>query len=48
MHNLPAVLEGGIGELVGALRQADYAERLAALTGEPVGRPRAGMESEEE
>ncbi len=48
LHNLPAVLEGGIGELVGALQQADYAERLAALTGEPVGRPRAGMESEEE
>jgi peptide chain release factor 1 len=48
LHNLPAVLEGGIGELIRALQQADYAERLAALTGEPVGRPRAGLESEEE
>jgi peptide chain release factor 1 len=48
LHNLPAVLEGGIGELIRALQQADYAERLAALTGEPVGRPRASMESEEE
>jgi peptide chain release factor 1 len=48
IHNLPAVLEGGIGELIRALQQADYAERLATLTGEPVGRPRVGVESEEE
>jgi peptide chain release factor 1 len=48
LHNLPAVLEGGIGDLVQALQQADYEERLAALTGEPVGRPRVGVESEAE
>jgi len=47
-HNLPAVLEGGIGDLIQALQQADYAERLAALTGEPVARPRVSVESEGE
>jgi peptide chain release factor 1 len=47
-HNLPAVLEGGISDLIQALQQADYAERLAALTGEPVARPRVSVESEGE
>jgi len=47
LYNLPAVLEGGIGELIQALRKADYEDRLAALTGEPVARPGASGESEE-
>ncbi len=47
LYNLPAVLEGGIGELIQALRKADYEDRLAALTGEPVARPGARGESEE-
>ncbi len=48
LHNLPAVLEGGIGEIVQALQKADYDEKLAALTGEPAGLPRPRAESEED
>ena len=48
IHNLPAVLEGGIGELIQALQKEDYEERLAALTGVPAGRPRPRVESEDE
>jgi peptide chain release factor 1 len=48
LHNLPAVLEGGIGEIIQALQKADYDEKLAALTGEPAGLPRPRVESEED
>jgi len=48
LHNLPAVLEGGIGDLIEALQRADYEEKLAALAGEPAGPRRLRVESEEE
>jgi peptide chain release factor 1 len=48
LHNLPAVLEGGIGEIIQALQKADYDEKLAALTGEPAGLPRPRVESEDD
>ena len=48
LHSLPAVMEGGIGEIIQALQRADYEEKLAALTGEPVGQPRARLESEDD
>jgi len=35
-HNLPGIMEGAIDEIVAALQQAAYAERLAELTGQPV------------
>lgn len=36
LHNLPGVMEGAIDELVSALQEAAYEERLADLTGQPV------------
>jgi peptide chain release factor 1 len=34
LYNLPQVMEGGIDELIAGLHQADYEEKLAALTGQ--------------
>ena len=35
-YNLPGIMEGEVDEIVAALQQAAYAERLAELTGQPV------------
>lgn len=35
-HNLPGIMEGAIGEIVTALQQAAYADRLAELSGQPL------------
>jgi len=35
-YNLPGIMEGAIADVVAALQQAAYAERLAELTGQPV------------
>ncbi|HEY5552103.1 MAG TPA: peptide chain release factor 1 [Opitutaceae bacterium] len=35
-YNLPGIMEGAIGDIVAALQQAAYAERLAELSGQPV------------
>ena len=35
-YNLPGIMEGAIDEIVSALRQAAYAEKLAELTGQPL------------
>jgi peptide chain release factor 1 len=35
-YNLPGIMEGAIDDVVAALQQAAYAERLADLTGQPV------------
>ncbi len=34
LHSLPQIMEGNIGPVVSALQQADFEERMAALTGE--------------
>lgn len=48
MHNLPAIMEGEFGDVIQALQRADYEEKLAALTGVPVGRPVPRPESEDD
>jgi len=35
LYNLPHVMEGSIDEIITALQQADFGEKLAALTGQP-------------
>ncbi|HVW20846.1 MAG TPA: peptide chain release factor 1 [Opitutaceae bacterium] len=47
LHNLPAVMEGGIDDLILALQKADQEEKLAAVTGEaPLPRPAATADSD--
>ena len=41
LHNLPQVMEGGIGPVISALQRADYEEKLAALSGRTYAPPRA-------
>lgn len=36
LYNLPQVMEGALGPVVEALQQADYEEKFARLTGQPV------------
>ncbi len=36
LYNLPQVMEGDLGAVIAALQKADYEEKLAALTGQPV------------
>ena len=33
VHNLPAVMDGDLDDLIDALQMADQADRLGALTG---------------
>jgi peptide chain release factor 1 len=35
LYNLPQIMEGGIGQVIQALQQADYEEKFARLTGQP-------------
>jgi peptide chain release factor 1 len=48
MHNLPAIMEGEFGDVIQALQRADYEEKLAALTGVPVGLRAPRPESEDD
>ena len=41
LHNLPRVMDGGIDDVIAALQQADYAEKVAALAGQAGPPPRA-------
>ncbi len=40
-HNLPQVMEGAFDDLIAALQRADFEEKLAALTGQPLAPRRA-------
>ncbi|HVU25981.1 MAG TPA: peptide chain release factor 1 [Opitutus sp.] len=42
LYNLPQVMEGDIEQIVAALQQADYEQKLAALTGQPYATVRSG------
>ncbi len=44
LYNLPQVMEGAIGSIIAALQQADYEQKLAALTGQVYLPPRSGAE----
>ena len=44
LHSLPQVLEGDLDAVIAALQQADFEEKLAALTGQPYAPPRAAAD----
>lgn len=46
LYSLPAIMEGGLEPVVAALQQADFEEKLAALTGQP--RPSRGRGGDDE
>jgi peptide chain release factor 1 len=46
LYNLPQVMEGDLGEIIAALQQAEYEEKLAALTGHVFTPVRAAADEE--
>jgi peptide chain release factor 1 len=47
LYNLPQVMEGQIGQIIAALQQADFEEKLAALTGQEYNPKRAAADDED-
>lgn len=45
-HNLPQVMEGAFGDLIAALQRAEFEEKLAALTGQPIAPRRTRSDDE--